>query len=226
VDSRSSVIRHRCWRQIAVFTRLKRCVPVEFTEGRGWGLICRLRDPTRFTALCRRTPHRGLRQGVPAGCFCCFLFAFCSRLLILCFRLLSLSFLPLSPIAYLLFQLPGIFSPRGRPCVACSVFAHFYEYTCFANSYLLTYIRYYADCTSAGGPLSTGSGAASGLFRRRFDGLCGRRCYYAARAISAGSVMTEFERFLATSVGLNAHDYKGLLPTAAIHWRVHSTLSS
>jgi hypothetical protein len=47
-------------------------------------------------------------------------------LFIFCFRPLSLSFLPLSPIAYLLFPLALIFSPRGSRCVVSSVFAYFH----------------------------------------------------------------------------------------------------
>ncbi len=72
-------------------------------------------------------------QGVLFGCFSSFLLAFCSCLLIFCFRPLSLSFLPLSPIAYLLFLLSLIFSPRGHRCVVSSVFAYFHEYSCLAN---------------------------------------------------------------------------------------------
>src|SRR4030042_1818433 len=59
-------------------------------------------------------------------CFAIFSFDFCSCLFIFCFRPLSLSFLPLSPIAYLLFLLALIFSPRGCRCVVSSVFAHFH----------------------------------------------------------------------------------------------------
>jgi hypothetical protein len=52
---------------------------------------------------------------------------------ILCFRPLFLSFLPLSPIAYLLFPLSLIFSPRGCRCVVSSVFAYCHEHSGLPN---------------------------------------------------------------------------------------------
>ena len=91
------------------------------------------RDTTMLTVWVRRTPYYASCQGVLLGCFASFFFAFCSCLLIFCFRPLSLSFLPLSPIAYLLFPLFLIFSPRGRRCVVSSVFAYFHEYSCLTN---------------------------------------------------------------------------------------------
>ena len=84
------------------------------------------RDTTMLTVWVRRTPQHAFCQGVLLGCFASFPFSFCSCLLIFCFRPLSLSFLPLSPIAYLLFPLSPIFSPRGCRCVVSSVFECFH----------------------------------------------------------------------------------------------------
>ena len=94
--------------------------------------VDRMGDADTLPCFLLRGSSRLLRYLL--GCFATFPFAFCSCLFIFCFRPLSLSFLPLSPIAYLLFPLSLIFSPRGCGCLVSSVFAYFHEHSCLVNN--------------------------------------------------------------------------------------------
>ena len=128
------MISHRTLSRIVVFIRLNPCLPEKPTEVAPSSSAYPSRDTTMLTVWVRRTPHHAFYQGVLLGCFASFPFAFCSCLFIFCFRPLSLSFLPLSPIAYLLFPLSLIFSPRGCRCLVSSVFAYFHEHSCLVNN--------------------------------------------------------------------------------------------